>query len=134
VFLDHLAACCNVTAAAAAAGVAVSTVYDARRRDPVFAQQWEEALETGYATLEALLIERAATGGTYVPGETQVPGPETIDSWLALELLRLSRAPKAPRKAGGAPLRRADERALAEAILAKLDVLERRSARAKKAG
>jgi len=62
VFLDHLAACCNVTRAAAAAGVGVSTVYDARRRDPVFAAQWDEAIEAGYATLEALLIERAALG------------------------------------------------------------------------
>ncbi|MFL6844328.1 MAG: hypothetical protein ACJ8ER_05545 [Allosphingosinicella sp.] len=132
IFLDHLAACCNVTAAAAAAGVGVSTVYDARRRDPVFAQQWDEAIETGYATLEALLIERAAGGGGYEPGGTKVPGPETIDTWLALDLLRLRQAPKATRSAGGAPTRRASEKALAESILAKLDVLERR--RARKAG
>ena len=134
VFLDHLAACCNVTAAAAGAGIGVSTVYDARRRDPVFAQQWDEAIDAGYATLEALLIERAAVGGAYAPGETKVPGPETIDTWLALDLLRLSRAPRAPRRTGGAPPRRASEKALAEAILAKLDVLEKRRARkAKKA-
>jgi hypothetical protein len=40
VFLDHLAGCCNVTASAMAAGVGVSTVYDARRREPDFAEQW----------------------------------------------------------------------------------------------
>jgi hypothetical protein len=132
IFLDHLAACCNVTAAAAAAGVGVSTVYDARRRDPEFARQWGEAIEAGYATLEALLIERAAKGGGYVPGETKVPGPETIDTWLALDLLRLGRTPARSRDPGGAPPRRAPEKALAEAILAKLDVLERRRGRGAK--
>jgi hypothetical protein len=129
VFLDHLAACCNVTAAAAAAGVGVSTVYDARRRDPVFARQWDEAIETGYATLEALLLQRAAVGGAYGPGETKVPGPETIDTGLAFDLLRLSRTPRRPPKASGRPPRRADEKALTEAICAKLDVLEKRRAR-----
>jgi hypothetical protein len=129
VFLDHLAACANVTAAAAAAGVGVSTVYDARRREPGFARQWDEAIEIGYATLEALLLERAARGGAYVPGGTEVPGPETIDTGLALDLLRLSRSPRAARNTGGAPPRRATEKALAEAILAKLDVLEKRRAR-----
>ena len=125
-FLDHLAACCNVTAAAAAAGVGVSTVYDARRREPAFAQAWDEAIEAGYATLEALLIERAALGGSYVPGETRVPGPETIDTWLALDLLRLSRMEKAKLKRPGAPPRRASEKALNAAITAQLDVLARR--------
>ncbi len=139
VFLDHLAACCNVTRAAAAAGVGVSTVYDARRRDPAFAEAWDQAIEAGYATLEALLIERAALGeafggGGYQPGDTPVPGPETIDTWLALDLLRLSRAPKAPRKAAGAPPRRASEKALTDAICAKLDVLARRRKQAKKGG
>lgn len=131
VFLDHLAACCNVTRAAAAAGVGVSTVYDARRRDPGFAAQWDVAIEAGYATLEALLIERAALGkdrggGDYAPGDTPVPGPETIDTWLALDLLRLGRMARAPRNVGGAPPRRASEKAVDEAILAKLDVLSRR--------
>ena len=134
VFLDHLAGCANVTAAAAAAGVGVSTVYDARRREPGFAKQWDEAIEAGYTTLEALLIERAAKGGGYAPGETPVPGPEAIDTGLALDLLRLSRSPRAARHPGGAPPRRAEEQALAEAILAKLDVLERRAARARRAG
>jgi len=130
VFLDNLASCANVTRSAEAAGVGVSTVYDARRREPAFAEQWADALEAGYATLEALLIERAALGGDYVPGETPVPGPETIDTWLALDLLRLSKMAKAPRKSGGAPARRASEKALNEAICAKLDVLERRTKKA----
>jgi hypothetical protein len=106
VFLDHLAACCNVKRAAAAAGVGVSTVYGTRRRDPVFAQQWAEAIEIGYATLEAMMIERAAAGGHYVPGDTPVPGAETIDSGLALELLKLHRGLLGRRPVGGASARR----------------------------
>ena len=133
VFLDHLASCCNVTASAAAAGVGVSTVYDARRREPDFAEQWADAMEAGYATLEALLLERAAKGGGggYVPGETVVPEPQTVDTWLALDLLRLSRMAKAPRKTSGAPPRRASEKQVAESICAKLEVLARRRARKK---
>jgi hypothetical protein len=46
-----------LTAAAAAAGVGVSALYDAGRREPAFAQAWEEAIEAGYATLEALPTE-----------------------------------------------------------------------------
>jgi hypothetical protein len=126
IFLDHLAACCNVKRAAEAAGVGISTVYDARRRDPVFAQQWDEAMEVGYATLEALLIERAATGGHYVPGDTPVPGPETIDTWLALDLLRLRGAAKAARRPVGRPPGRASEKETTEAILAGLEVHARR--------
>lgn len=125
VFLDQLAGGCNVTRAAEAAGVGVSTVYDAKRSDAGFADQWAQALEIGYSTLEALLIERAAVGGNYKPGEIPVAGPETVDSSLALDLLRLHRA-KAPRNPGGAPTRRASEKELNEAILARLDVLARR--------
>jgi hypothetical protein len=130
VFLDTLASCVNVLRSAAAAGAGVSTVYDARRRDPAFAEQWADAMEAGYATLEALLLERAAVGGHWQPGETPVPGPETIDTWLALDLLRLSRMAKASRKAPGAPARRASEKQVAESICAKLEVLERRRKKA----
>ena len=130
VFLDHLAACCNVTAAAAA-GVGVRTVYDARRREPGFAQAWEEAIEIGYATLEAELIARAARFQHYVPGDTEVPAPEGIDTWLAMDLLRLHRAPRSgTAKAGGrAPLVASVEETVA-AIEKKLKVLARRKARA----
>jgi len=127
VFLDHLAGCCNVTRAAAAAGVSAVTVNYHRRRDPVFAQQCAEAIEVGYDGLEAMLVERAAGGGHYVPGDTIVPGPESVDAALALHLLSLRR--KAPGRrtgnAGYAP-KRASETELNEAILAKLDVLARR--------
>ena len=129
VFLDHLAACCNVTRAAHAAGTGMTTAYEARRRDPGFAQAWDEAMDTGYATLEALLVERAALGGAYQPGDTPVPGPETVDPGLALDLLRLRGAAKAVRRPGGARPRRATEQETTEAILAGLAILRRRQGR-----
>ena len=53
IFLRHFAATCDATAAAAAAGVSESCVYEHRRTDPDFAAAWQAALEQGYARLEA---------------------------------------------------------------------------------
>lgn len=129
IVLDHLASCCNMTRAAAAAGVSVVTVNYHRRRDPVFAAQCEEALAVGYANLEAAMVERAARGGRYEPGPDAegAPGPETLDTMLALHLLQLRHRPMGQRtgRAGYAP-KRASEKELNEAILAQLDVLARR--------
>ena len=93
IFLEHLAATCNVQASAAAAGVAVSTVYANRMRDPDFRADWQAALEQGYARLEAALVERAlrGSGRTKVRGDKIVEGPDApaeIDWDKAMELLR----------------------------------------------
>ena len=53
VFLSHLAGTGDVTASAEAAGVCESTIYRHRARDPDFAAAFQEALEQGYARLEA---------------------------------------------------------------------------------
>jgi hypothetical protein len=53
IFLAELAAACDVEAAAEAAGVDASTVYKHRRKDADFAAAFQEALEQGYARLEA---------------------------------------------------------------------------------
>ena len=58
-FLDHLAATCNVTAAAEACGFSGAALYYRRRNDPAFAKRWQAALEIGYAHIEALLLQRA---------------------------------------------------------------------------
>jgi hypothetical protein len=135
VFLDTLAGCATVCRAAAAAGVSTVTVNYHRRNDPAFAQQFAEALDIGYDTLEAAKIAEAAAA-CYQPGPDagQAPGPETVDRELALQLLRLRRRPIGQRtgRAGYEP-KRASEKELDEAILAQLDVLARRL-RAKKAG
>src|SRR5687767_5565515 len=88
-FLDQLASCSNVTRAVAAAGLSVASAYELRARDPEFAVAWDAALEMGYATLESMLIDRAAGRGRgYTPGE-QVVDPAEMDGELALSLLRL---------------------------------------------
>jgi len=129
VFLDHLAGCCNVTRAAAAAGISATAVYKCRQRDPGFAAAFGEALDTGYAALEAMLLERAARGGRYEAGAdaADAPGPETVDSELGLRLLALHARGTAPRKdKGGRPPTRVSEAELNEAILHKLALLGHR--------
>ena len=93
IFLEHLAATCNVQASAKAAGVAVSTVYANRMRDAGFRADWDAALAQGYARLEAALIERALRSEERyrIKGDKQVEGPEApeeIDWDKGMELLR----------------------------------------------
>ena len=52
VFLNHFAGCGDAREAAEVAGVDHSTVYKHRRKDPVFAAAFAEALEQCYARLE----------------------------------------------------------------------------------
>lgn len=59
-FLCHFAATCNAKASALAAGVAQNTVYAHRRSDEQFRLAWEEALDQGYARLEAQLVREAS--------------------------------------------------------------------------
>lgn len=59
IFLDHLAASCNVSAAAAASGFSAVTAYNHRRNDPGFAARWQAALDQGYARLEMELVRTA---------------------------------------------------------------------------
>lgn len=53
IFLEHFAATCDATASAEVAEIGLWAVYDHRRKDPAFAQGWDEALQQGYARLEA---------------------------------------------------------------------------------
>lgn len=127
-FLDHLAGCCNLGRAAKAAGVSTVTINYHRRRDPAFARACAEALEAGYAALEAAMLERAAGGG-YVPGPDaeSMPGPETLDTRLAEFLLGL-RAREMGKRTGsnsGPRPKRATEKELNDAILEKLAMLDK---------
>lgn len=87
-FLEMLAATCNVQRSCAAAGVTDSCVYMARRRDPLFREAWNEALDSGLARIQAMLIERAgATKPPEVAHGMELP-PEPLDVELAKHLLR----------------------------------------------
>ena len=61
-FFTALAESSNVSAAAAAAGIAVSRIYALRREDPDFARRWYAALAEGYDNLEMELLGRLRTG------------------------------------------------------------------------
>ena len=58
IFLDHFAGTGDAFAAAAAAGVSYSTVFEHRRKDPVFAAGWDEALAQAYAMLEVEAVRQ----------------------------------------------------------------------------
>ena len=87
-FLEHVAATCNVTAAAAAADVTVQCVYQARMRDEGIRAGWAAAIEQGYARLEArALAEACPAAATAIDGDLIVDeGP--IDRELTWFLLR----------------------------------------------
>ena len=55
-FLDALAATCNVTTSAQAAGVHKSTAQRLRRRDPAFASLWEDAIRIGTERLREAVL------------------------------------------------------------------------------
>lgn len=61
-FLKQLAISSHVAASAKAAGVAVSTVYLWRQRDPDFNTLWMRSLAAGYELLEMELLDRARNG------------------------------------------------------------------------
>lgn len=58
IYLEHFAATCDSDEAARLAGVGDTTVYAHRRTDPEFAAAWSEALDQGYARLEAELARQ----------------------------------------------------------------------------
>jgi hypothetical protein len=58
-FLDHLAASCNISWAAAQAGFSTQTLYRHRRTEPDFARRWDEALDVGYIRLKTELLGTA---------------------------------------------------------------------------
>ena len=141
VFLDRLAASCNVSYAAACAGFSTAAVYKRRRRDPGFAARWQAALAQGYARLEAGLVRAACATfaaherlGEDDDGEGEdaffVPDPEIpflpMSVGEAIAILKLHRA-----SVEGAPARypgwRGRPRSLEEvhaSILTKLQAIE----------
>lgn len=132
VYLDTLAMCCTVSAAARAAGVSVTTIRYHRHRDEGFAAAEAAALEEGYFALEAASVAHAARGGGYAPGgaaDPDTPGAEALEPETALRLLAMKRRGIGRRTGdGGQRARRVSERELNESILAKLELLKRRRA------
>lgn len=61
-FMETLAATCNVSEAARVAGIHISSAYYHKRRNIAFAREWAQALNVGYAELKALLLRQALFG------------------------------------------------------------------------
>ncbi|WP_255326166.1 hypothetical protein [Sphingobium sp. EM0848] len=61
-FMEALAATCNVAEAARAAGKSSSSAYAQKQRDPGFAREWQQALCVAYDELEALLLRQSLFG------------------------------------------------------------------------
>jgi hypothetical protein len=122
-FIDHLAASCNVSAAAEACGFTRVAIYKRRRTDPAFAQRWQAALEQGAVRIEALLLlraEEALEGCAPDPG-LPIPAMSIKDALAILGHHRraVERGPRSRRQ--WARPRSLDE--LSESILRKLEVI-----------
>lgn len=109
IFLEHLAATCNVAASAEAAGVAVGTVYAHRMKDREFAGKWWLALEQGAAKLVALRLqrdveraERLIVTGDLPPDESTVMDMLKLMNQLREHVRGITGQPK---QAGRAPQR-----------------------------
>lgn len=99
-FLDMLAATCNVTRAVQAAGMSFEGVRQLRRRDAGFAASWDLALEEGYLQIEADLLARAIGGGDIIASDADRAGVAPPDPELGLRLLNQRRAGAQGRSGG----------------------------------
>jgi hypothetical protein len=125
-FLDHLAATCNVTRSAEAAGVSVQCAYRRRMKDEAFRSAWSDAIEQGYARLEAVLLERAgAAEPISVDGGLEVAPEPDIET--AKFLLREHKRGMTGEARGGAAERKSAEWGEVERyFVAKLKMLKAR--------
>ena len=86
-FLNHFAASCNQRAAARAGGVSEQCVIAWRKKDPQFNAGWKEALQLGYARLEAELILGARKALTIRPSKDAAVRIATMSAETALKVL-----------------------------------------------
>ncbi len=102
-FLKALQEMANVTAAAAAVGLAKSTVYSWRQKHPEFSAEWDSAVEEATAVMEAEAYRRAVHGYTapvYQGGE--YIGDRTVYSDRLLEFILKAYNPQKYRENMGA--------------------------------
>ncbi|MGN7930016.1 hypothetical protein [Sphingopyxis sp. 22461] len=137
-FLEELAMSCNVRRAHASAEMGLGSAYRLRRRDPLFARQWQEALELGYERLELALVRRALEA---VDELTLDEGKEPVEKMSVAQAIALLRQHRASVERGGATGRRSQPREIAtqeetDAVLIKRIgmVLRQRALRAERGG
>jgi hypothetical protein len=124
-FLSVLAETCNVTLAAAAAGVSVSAAYRRRKADAAFRGAWLEAVGTAYRRLEMVLLERAFVGTEKLVRRRDGSEERMVEypNQLALTLLKMHRDTAAEATTEVAP---DDVEEIRERLLDKLERLRKR--------
>ena len=92
-FLASLTETCNVKLSAKRAGVSPNCVYQRRNKNASFRASWDEALSTGYAQLEMMMLERALHGvaKTVVSRDGTTTTMREYSDRTALALLRMHR-------------------------------------------
>ena len=92
-FLAALAETCNVTHAAAEAGVSARGAYNRRKQDATFRAAWLSAIGAAYQRLEMVLLERAFVGMEKVVRRRDGSEERMVEypNQLALTLLKLHR-------------------------------------------
>lgn len=125
-FLDHLATSSNVTHAARSVGKHPVSAHQLRRRDPAFAEAWAEALEQGYAHIEAMLLARAI-GQEADPLRSGDPDAVPFDPAMALQVLMTRKGMTAPgRTRVGPATRQVSIEQVEQSLRKKLDALAKR--------
>jgi len=124
-FLRVLAETCNVTRAAAEAGVSVSAAYRRRKADAGFRGAWLEAIGSAYQRLELVLLERAFVGTEKIVRRKDGSEERLVEypNQLALTLLKMHRDTAMEAGADFAP---DDIEEVRQRVIAKLERLRRR--------
>lgn len=121
-FLAELAASSNVAAAARRANVSTAEVYRARRADPAFYREWQEALCEGYDLLEMALLLRLREGELKPPTGAK-RAVRSFDNGSALRLLAAHRESTARQRA---VMENRNSDAILDSINAKIEKMRER--------
>ena len=126
-FLSVLAETCNVTRAAAEAGVSVSAAYRRRKADAGFRNAWLEAIGAAYQRLELVLLERAFVGTEKIVRRKDGSEERMVEypNQLALTLLKMHRDTAVEANMEFAP---SDVEEIRERLIQKLQRLRKRDA------
>lgn len=130
-FLDGLALTCNITRSASYAGVHRTTICATRQRDPVFAEQFRQALALGYDRIEALVLEHGGAGVDIDidPDRAEADGlDEPFDMDRAIRVLTYRRGERngEPNRRTGRPRRAATREESNAALIKALTAAQRR--------
>lgn len=129
IFLDTLAATCNVTESCRAAGMALRAVYPLKRRDAAFAAAWDKAISEGFDRLRAQMLENCGAGLTIDPdGSAAAPPPFDFEKGLRLLHFYSAQAQGTPSRRTGRPRRNATREETNAALIKALKAAQKRLA------